>query len=117
MKIHESPEIPKSRRQQASILENLHNPNFSPKESAHEITPAWLTIPQSLPDFVIHSDSFFSFSSFGVGDRTQGLICALSTHNTPKSINQFRQLVKKNPSKLNSDDLGCLRESVARQQC
>lgn len=73
MKIHESLEIPKSRRQQANILENLHNPNFSPKESAHEITPAWLTIPQSLPDFVIHSDSFFHFQVLVLGIELRAL--------------------------------------------
>lgn len=30
MKIHESPEIPKSRYQQASIVEDLHSLDFSP---------------------------------------------------------------------------------------
>lgn len=61
MRFHESPEIPKSRHQQASITENLHSLDLSPKESAHKIAPAWPTIPQLLPDLSYTQILFFIF--------------------------------------------------------
>lgn len=64
--LHEDPRVSRNskRRQKPSISENLHNLDFSPKESAREITPAWLTIPQSLPCLCYTFRFLFSFFKF-----------------------------------------------------
>lgn len=94
MKIHESPEIPKGARNQAFQRTYITLTLVLKRVPVRSPRPG-LQFHSHFPAFVIHSDFFFHFSSFGVGDRTQGLIYVLSTHNTPKPITQFRQLVKK----------------------
>lgn len=64
MEIHESPKIPKSRHQQANIVENLRSLDFSPQESAREITLAGPTAYKSSAASCLCHRFRFLFSFF-----------------------------------------------------